>query len=92
MTPMERVLCTFGRKKPDTVPEIMQVLEVTRELAWQANGKIPVVGIVMSPFSQPVMQMGFEKLTGSFVLIMPRHNSQPEPQPLVISILLCPQT
>ncbi|MBI9107477.1 MAG: uroporphyrinogen decarboxylase family protein [Spirochaetales bacterium] len=45
----------------DNIPEIKQVLEVTRALALKANGKIPVIGIVMSPFSLPVMQMGFEK-------------------------------
>jgi uroporphyrinogen decarboxylase len=31
-----------------------------RGLADHAAGKIPVIGIVMSPFSVPVMQMGFE--------------------------------
>jgi uroporphyrinogen decarboxylase len=29
-------------------------------LAEQSAGKIPVIGVVMSPFSVPVMQMGFE--------------------------------
>ncbi len=45
----------------DDVPVLRQVLEVTRELAIHSNGKVPVIGIVMSPFSLPVMQMGFEK-------------------------------
>lgn len=31
-----------------------------RGLAEHAAGKIPVIGVVMSPFSVPVMQMGFE--------------------------------
>ena len=31
-----------------------------RGLAEQSAGKIPVIGVVMSPFSVPVMQMGFE--------------------------------
>lgn len=43
------------------VPGIQRVLEVTRELASQAQGKIPLIGVVMSPFSLPVMQMGFEQ-------------------------------
>ena len=29
-------------------------------LAEKSDGKIPVIGVVMSPFSVPVMQMGFE--------------------------------
>ena len=29
-------------------------------LAEKSSGKIPVIGVVMSPFSVPVMQMGFE--------------------------------
>ena len=43
-----------------TVPVIQQVLEVTKELAIHSKGNTPVIGIVMSPFSLPVMQMGFE--------------------------------
>lgn len=47
---------------PDiNIPAIKQVLEVTHELAKHSNGKIPIIGIVMSPFSLPVMQMGFGK-------------------------------
>ena len=42
------------------IPVIKQVLEVTHELYLQSNGRVPVIGIVMSPFSLPVMQMGFE--------------------------------
>ncbi|MDY0374808.1 MAG: uroporphyrinogen decarboxylase family protein [Desulfobacterium sp.] len=43
------------------VPGIQRVLEVTRELASRAQGEIPLIGVVMSPFSLPVMQMGFEQ-------------------------------
>jgi uroporphyrinogen decarboxylase len=43
-----------------SVPILRQVLDVTRELALHSNGSTPVIGIVMSPFSLPVMQMGFE--------------------------------
>ena len=32
-----------------------------RSLADYSAGKIPVIGVVMSPFSVPVMQMGFEQ-------------------------------
>jgi len=31
-----------------------------RGLAKESAGKIPIIGVVMSPFSVPVMQMGFE--------------------------------
>jgi uroporphyrinogen decarboxylase len=40
-------------------PGLMRVLEVERQLKAHANGEIPIIGVVMSPFSLPVMQMGF---------------------------------
>lgn len=42
------------------VPSLMRVLEVTKQLATKAKGEIPIIGVVMSPFSLPVMQLGFE--------------------------------
>ncbi|PKL65977.1 MAG: methylcobamide--CoM methyltransferase MtbA [Methanomicrobiales archaeon HGW-Methanomicrobiales-3] len=48
------------------VPEVAsceslkKITDCIRGLAAQSAGKIPVVGVVMSPFSVPVMQMGFE--------------------------------
>lgn len=41
-------------------PALRRVIEVTRELASAARGETPLIGVVMSPFSLPVMQMGFE--------------------------------
>lgn len=41
-------------------PALRRVLEVTRNLKDSAKGEIPVIGVVMSPFSLPVMQLGFE--------------------------------
>lgn len=41
-------------------PALQRGLEVVAGLAAAGQGEIPVVGIVMSPFSLPVMQMGFE--------------------------------
>jgi uroporphyrinogen decarboxylase len=41
-------------------PALQRALEVISGLAAAANGKIPVVGSVVSPFSLPIMQMGFE--------------------------------
>lgn len=48
------------------VPEVASCANLTkitgclRGLAKASAGKIPVIGVVMSPFSVPVMQMGFE--------------------------------
>jgi uroporphyrinogen decarboxylase len=39
---------------------LQRVLEVIRGLASAAEGAVPVFGVVISPFSLPVMQMGFE--------------------------------
>ncbi|NSW54014.1 MAG: uroporphyrinogen decarboxylase family protein [Anaerolineae bacterium] len=41
-------------------PGIQQVLAAHRLLKDHAAGEIPIIGVVMSPFSLPVMQMGFE--------------------------------
>ena len=37
-----------------------KVLEATRLLKEDAKDEVPIIGVVMSPFSLPVMQMGFE--------------------------------
>ena len=44
----------------ETSPVLQRVLETIRQLAHRAHGEIPIIGVVMSPFSLPVMQMGFE--------------------------------
>jgi uroporphyrinogen decarboxylase len=41
-------------------PVLRRVLEVIKALNELAKGEMPVIGVVMSPFSIPVMQMGFE--------------------------------
>lgn len=38
-----------------------KVLDATQKLNAISAGNIPIIGVVMSPFSLPVMQMGFEK-------------------------------
>lgn len=38
-----------------------KVLEATKKLYIASAGNIPIIGVVMSPFSLPVMQMGFDK-------------------------------
>lgn len=42
------------------VPVLQEVLKTIRALNEKANGEIPVLGVVISPFSLPVMQLGFE--------------------------------
>jgi uroporphyrinogen decarboxylase len=45
----------------EEVPGLQRVIEVTRRLAVETRGDTPIIGVVMSPFSLPVMQMGFEE-------------------------------
>lgn len=47
--------------KIEECSSLRNVLSVTDILKNEAKGEIPIVGVVMSPFSLPVMQMGFEK-------------------------------
>jgi uroporphyrinogen decarboxylase len=41
-------------------PCLLKVLETTRQLKALAGDEVPVLGVAVSPFSLPVMQMGFE--------------------------------
>ena len=38
-----------------------KVLRVTKALKAKVGNEVPIIGVVLSPFSLPVMQMGFEK-------------------------------
>ena len=40
---------------------LQNILQTIKLLKEESNGKIPILGLVISPFSLPVMQMGFEK-------------------------------
>ena len=40
---------------------LKRVLEATELIKKEDGGQTPIIGVVMSPFSLPVMQMGFEK-------------------------------
>ena len=42
-------------------PCMQKVLESARLLKEQVGDEAPIIGVVMSPFSLPVMQMGFDK-------------------------------
>jgi uroporphyrinogen decarboxylase len=41
-------------------PVLLRILETIRLLAAHSRGETPIIGVVMAPFSLPVMQMGFE--------------------------------
>lgn len=50
--------------KPPRIGEskvLQKALSTVNKLNHQAFGKIPVIGTVLSPFSLPVMQLGFDK-------------------------------
>lgn len=40
---------------------LQRVLEATSRLRERARGEVPIIGVVMSPFSMPIMQLGFER-------------------------------
>lgn len=42
-------------------PGLMRVLKTTEMMKKSVGNETPIIGVVMSPFSLPVMQMGFEK-------------------------------
>ncbi|PLX70451.1 MAG: methylcobamide--CoM methyltransferase MtbA [Denitrovibrio sp.] len=52
----------LAAKSPDiSRSKVLQnILKATSGLQQAANGERPVIGVVMSPFSLPVMQLGFE--------------------------------
>ncbi len=42
------------------VPALTRVLRATELMKTKIGDEVPIIGVVMSPFSLPVMQMGFE--------------------------------
>lgn len=42
-------------------PCLLKVLHTTQALKHQVKEDVPIIGVVMSPFSLPVMQLGFDK-------------------------------
>lgn len=53
-------------------PSLLKVLEAIERLYAHSQGSVPIIGVVMSPFSLPVMQMGY----GPYIELM---MEQPEP-------------
>ena len=41
-------------------PGLQRILAITRGLKQAVGDSVPIIGVVMSPFSLPVMQLGFE--------------------------------
>ncbi|MCX6284438.1 MAG: uroporphyrinogen decarboxylase family protein, partial [Bacteroidetes bacterium] len=50
-------------KAPDvrSCKALQKVFKATEKLNREVENKIPIIGVVMSPFSLPVMQLGFDK-------------------------------
>ncbi len=53
----------------DNTPVLMRTLEAISGLRAEAGDEVPVIGVVISPFSLPVMQMGFEP----YLILMHEH-------------------
>ncbi|MFC1750988.1 uroporphyrinogen decarboxylase family protein [Pseudomonadota bacterium] len=47
--------------KPEETPCLQKVLKATSMMKDRIGDEAPIIGVVMSPFSLPVMQMGFPK-------------------------------
>ena len=52
---------SLTRPELGSSPGLQRILTVTRRLKQAVGDSIPIIGVVMSPFSLPVMQLGFEK-------------------------------
>lgn len=57
---IEQIKNIIPPKISDSKP-LQKVLETTSMLKKSIKDEVPIIGVVMSPFSLPVMQMGFEK-------------------------------
>jgi uroporphyrinogen decarboxylase len=63
-TPFIRNIEQITQLEPPKISDakmLHKVLEATKKLFTASAGNIPIIGVVMSPFSLPVMQMGFDK-------------------------------
>lgn len=56
----EREILALTPPVPQEVPALRQVLEATEALRRAVGPDTPIAGVVISPFSLPIMQMGFE--------------------------------
>lgn len=53
----------------ENTPVLMRTLEAISGLRAEAGDEVPVIGVVISPFSLPIMQMGFEP----YLILMHEH-------------------
>jgi len=51
---------TLEPPKVSESPCLVRVLETIRELKFRVGDSVPIIAVAISPFSLPVMQMGFE--------------------------------
>jgi uroporphyrinogen decarboxylase len=61
--PVLRCAADIDRLRPPRVarsPGLQTVLQATRALKARLGDTVPIIGVVVSPFSLPVMQMGFD--------------------------------
>ena len=60
------IICSHGEIESVEPPRVgdcaclSKVTETIRGLSAHSRGEVPIIGVVMSPFSVPVMQMGYE--------------------------------
>ena len=52
---------SLAAPSPKQAPCLQKVLKATELMRAGVQDDVPIIGVVMSPFSLPVMQMGFEK-------------------------------
>ena len=57
--------------KISQTPCLLRTLEVTSKLKIAVKDTVPIIGVVMSPFSLPIMQMGFENYLNLIYLNRP---------------------
>jgi uroporphyrinogen decarboxylase len=54
-------ILTFTPQEIKNAPCLLKVLNSIEQLKANSKDEVPIIGVVMSPFSIPVMQMGFDK-------------------------------
>lgn len=69
-TPIIKDINKINQIEPPSIKDskvLHKVLSAIQKLKEKAEDKIPIIGVAMSPFSLPVMQLGFEKYLDLFL-------------------------
>jgi uroporphyrinogen decarboxylase len=69
-TPVIKDINRINQIEPPQIKDakvLHKVLTAIQKLKEKAEDKIPIIGVAMSPFSLPVMQLGFEKYLDLFL-------------------------